>query len=81
MRHYYKFKNVLNYFQETSGIIDYKNLQEYVDDNMQLKQEDRFDNFEQIKIQQLLKETEIRRAMKKDNHNTKFAKEFLEVKN
>lgn len=51
MKHYYKFKNVLNYFQESTGIIDYKNLQEYVEDNMQLKQEDRFDNFEQIKIQ------------------------------
>lgn len=81
MSHYYQFKNVLSYFQNKKGVIEYSNLDDFIDKNRNLKSNGDFNNYELITFKKMQKTNEERRKLKESNYNTKFDKEFLEVKN
>ena len=56
-------------------------MDDFIDKNRNLKSNGDFNNYELITFQKMQKTNEERRKLKESNYNTKFDKEFLEVKN
>ena len=80
LMHYRAFKKVFYHFKDRKGIVDYQDLQVFIDDFFTDPKKIDFDKFENAKIRKATKEREFRHKIRELSHNAKHYKSFMKIK-
>lgn len=81
LKNYHSFKKILNHFKDSKGIVDYKDLENFIGEFFANPEAVDFDKYEQINKDNLIKEKANRKKNKDKHHNYRHHKTFNKVKN
>ena len=80
LQNYKAFKKVFYHFKDDKGIVDYEDLQLFIDDFFKNPEKIDFNKFEEIRTKKENKERALRNKIKELSHNAKHYKAFMRVK-